>query len=151
MRLTSIERLARLPEPAREPVVDECEFEHAFEGFEDGHLAAAAAGGGGGIGGDGGFVGGGGGGGLFSVRLGGCFSKGKGMREGEGDGGNGGGGEGTILTECVVCQCGLSDILKELGRLRNVDVCGCLEVAIFLVVCAKALRLFFNTDALVKP
>ncbi len=74
MRLTSIQRLARLPQSARQAIVDECEFEHAFQGFEDGHLTAAAAavGGiaGGGVGGGGGVVGGGGGGGLFSVRLG---------------------------------------------------------------------------------
>lgn len=56
----------------------------------------------------------------------------------------------TILTECVVYQCGLSDILKELGCLRNVDVWRSCEVAIFEVVCAKALRLKFNTAALVK-
>lgn len=68
MGLTAIERLASFTKTARESIVDECEFEHALESFENGHAAF----GGGGIGGDFDFVGGGdggGGGGLFSVRL----------------------------------------------------------------------------------
>lgn len=44
VRLTAIERLAGLAQAAREPVVDEGEFQDAFEGFEDGHLAGAGAG-----------------------------------------------------------------------------------------------------------
>ena len=65
--LASIEGLAGLAQAAREPVVDESEFEDAFEGFEDGHLALGRCG----VGADFDFFGGGddGGGGLFSVRL----------------------------------------------------------------------------------
>ena len=67
MGLASIEGLAGLAQAAREPVVDESEFEDAFEGFEDGHLALGRCG----VGADFDFFGGGddGGGGLFSVRL----------------------------------------------------------------------------------
>jgi len=71
MRLAAIERLAGFAQPPRQPVVDEGELEHAFEGVENAHLRTPASGGGGG--GDfdfGGGSGGGGGGGLFSVRLG---------------------------------------------------------------------------------
>lgn len=67
VRLTAVERFGSFPEAAREAVVDESELEHAFEGFEDGHLARGAA-----AGGDFNvliFGSGGGGGGLFSVRL----------------------------------------------------------------------------------
>ena len=59
MGLTAIERLASFTKTARESIVDECEFEHALESFENGHAAF----GGGGIGGDFDFVGGGDGGG----------------------------------------------------------------------------------------
>lgn len=41
MRLASIERLARLTEPTRKPVVDERELEHALERLQHAHLALA--------------------------------------------------------------------------------------------------------------
>lgn len=70
MRLSPIQRLARFPQAAREPVVDEGQFEHALEGLEHAHLRGAR----GCVGGDFDFVRGvgglrGGGGGLFSFRL----------------------------------------------------------------------------------
>lgn len=67
VRLAAVERLGGFAETAGETVVDEGEFEDAFQRFENGHLARWAAA-------RGDFnvliVGGGdGGGGLFSVRL----------------------------------------------------------------------------------
>ena len=50
----------------------------------------------------------------------------------------------TILTECVIDQYGLSDILKELCSLER--KCWSYQGACnFLVVRAKTLRLFFIT------
>lgn len=68
VRLTPIQCFASFSQPTCEPVVDESQFQHAFESFKNTHLRGAR----GGVGGDFNFVRSfrhRWGGGLFSVRL----------------------------------------------------------------------------------
>lgn len=98
--------------------MDERELEHAFEGFEHGHLRGARRGGGG----DFNFIGAfgrGGGRGLFSVRLFRGGLVGCGLDSWEGVGGKGFMGGGTYHLDCS-----LADQIASVGYPQRADGLG---------------------------